>query len=108
MTIDDLFELFVEHLVNITLLASSSPDPWDFLMTYGMTTRLSLVRNDDEIEFGASWWGGVEQVSASYGDDEVTSKGGRVQQLDDKREHVWNPMDEERVRRSDNEQARER
>jgi hypothetical protein len=38
MTIDDLFELFVAHLVNTTLLAPSSPDSWDFLLTRGMTT----------------------------------------------------------------------
>jgi hypothetical protein len=38
MTIDDMFELFVAHLVNITLLASSSPDAWDFLTTHGTTT----------------------------------------------------------------------
>jgi hypothetical protein len=40
---------------------------------------LDDARNDDEIESGASWRGGVEQVSASSGDDEVMSKGGRVQ-----------------------------
>jgi hypothetical protein len=33
-----MFELFVAHLVNTTLLASSSPDSWDFLMTRGTTT----------------------------------------------------------------------
>jgi hypothetical protein len=36
------------------------------------------TRNDDEIESRASWRGVVEQASASSGDDEVTSKGGRV------------------------------
>jgi hypothetical protein len=49
---------------------------------------LDDARNDDEIESGASWRGVVEQVSASSGDDEVTSKGGRFQQLDVKREHA--------------------
>jgi hypothetical protein len=49
MTIDDLVELFVEHLVNITLLASSSPDSWDFLMTYGTTTRSSLQRAGEDM-----------------------------------------------------------
>jgi hypothetical protein len=44
MTIENLFELFVEHFVNITLLASSLPDPWDLLMTYGTTMRSSLER----------------------------------------------------------------
>jgi hypothetical protein len=38
MTINGLFELFVAHLVNTTLLASSSPDAWDFLMTHGTMT----------------------------------------------------------------------
>jgi hypothetical protein len=33
-----LVRAFVEHLVNTTLLASSSPDSWDFLMTRGTTT----------------------------------------------------------------------
>jgi hypothetical protein len=33
-----MFELFVAHLVNSTLLASSSPDAWDFLMTRRTTT----------------------------------------------------------------------
>jgi hypothetical protein len=37
-----LVRAFVEHLVNITLLASSSPDSWDFLMMHGTTTRLCL------------------------------------------------------------------
>jgi hypothetical protein len=36
------FRPCVEHLGNITLLASSSPDSWDFLMMHGMTTRSSL------------------------------------------------------------------
>lgn len=31
--IDDWFELFVAHSVNITRLASSSPDSWNFLLT---------------------------------------------------------------------------
>jgi hypothetical protein len=44
-TIDDWFELFVAHSVNITRLASSSPD----------------AQNDDGIMSGASWRGGVEQ-----------------------------------------------
>jgi hypothetical protein len=44
MTIDDLFELLVAHLVNTTLLASSSPDAWDFLMMRGTTTRSFLER----------------------------------------------------------------
>jgi hypothetical protein len=62
--------------MNITLLTSSSPDCWDFLMTYGTTTRLCLERAGKD----------TNPVRAS--DDEVTSKGGRVQQLDDKREHA--------------------
>jgi hypothetical protein len=37
-----LVQAFVEYLVNITLLASSSPDSWDFLMTHGTTTRPNL------------------------------------------------------------------
>ena len=40
MTIDDLFELFVEHFVNITLPASSSPDALYFLMMHRTSTRL--------------------------------------------------------------------
>jgi hypothetical protein len=48
MTIDDLFELFVAHLVNTTLLASSSLDAWDFLTTHGTTTRLSLERASED------------------------------------------------------------
>jgi hypothetical protein len=40
MTIDDLFELFVKHLVNITLPASSSPNALYFLMMHRTTTRL--------------------------------------------------------------------
>jgi hypothetical protein len=48
MTIDDLFKLFVEHLVNMTLLASSSPDSWDFLTTHGTTTRLCLERAGED------------------------------------------------------------
>jgi hypothetical protein len=47
MTINDLSELFVEYLVNITLLASSSPDSWVFLMTHGTTTR-SIIHSRDE------------------------------------------------------------
>jgi hypothetical protein len=39
-----MFELFVTHLVNTTLLASSSPDAWDFLTTHGTTTRSCLER----------------------------------------------------------------
>jgi hypothetical protein len=46
MTIDDLFELFVTHLVKTTLLASSSPDALGFL---------DDAWNDDDIVFGASW-----------------------------------------------------
>jgi hypothetical protein len=42
MTIDDLFERFVKHLVNIKLLALSSPDALYFLTMHGTTTRLSL------------------------------------------------------------------
>jgi hypothetical protein len=42
------FSPCVEHLVNITLLASSSPDSWDFLMTHGTTTRLSLERAGED------------------------------------------------------------
>jgi hypothetical protein len=38
------FSPCVEHLGNITLLASSSPDSWDFLMTHGTTTRSCLER----------------------------------------------------------------
>jgi hypothetical protein len=34
----------VDHLVNITRLASSSPDAWDFLTTHGTTMRSSLER----------------------------------------------------------------
>ena len=67
---------------------------------------LDDARNDDEIECGASWRG--HESCEGSGDDEVTSKGGWVQQLDGKREHARSPMDEERVRHSDNEQARER
>jgi hypothetical protein len=44
MTIDDLFELFVEHLVNTTLLASSSPDALYFLRMHEMTTGSSMER----------------------------------------------------------------
>jgi hypothetical protein len=33
--------------MNITLLASSSPDSWDFLMTHGTTTR-SITHMRDE------------------------------------------------------------
>jgi hypothetical protein len=33
-----LVRAFIEHLVNIIQLASSSPDSWDFLMTHGTTT----------------------------------------------------------------------
>jgi hypothetical protein len=44
MTIDDLFELFVEHFMNITLLASSSPNDLYFLRMHGTTTRSSLER----------------------------------------------------------------
>jgi hypothetical protein len=33
-----MFKLFVARLVNTTLLASSSPDAWDFLMTHETTT----------------------------------------------------------------------
>jgi hypothetical protein len=44
MTIDDLFELFVERSVNITMLASSSLDFCDFLMMHETTTRSSLER----------------------------------------------------------------
>jgi hypothetical protein len=47
MTIDDLFELFVEHLVAITLLASSSPHALYFLMLHGTTTR-SIMHTRDE------------------------------------------------------------
>jgi hypothetical protein len=36
--IDDWFELFVAHSVNITRLASSSPDSWNFLLTRRTTT----------------------------------------------------------------------
>jgi hypothetical protein len=43
--IDDWFELFVVHSVNITLLALSSPD----------------AQNDDGIMSGTSWRGEVEQ-----------------------------------------------
>jgi hypothetical protein len=67
---------------------------------------LDDARNDDEIESGASWRG--HESSEGPGDDEVTSKGGRVQQLNGKREYARSSMDEEQVRRSDNEQARER
>jgi hypothetical protein len=34
---------FVERLGNIALLASSSPDSWDFLLTHGLTTRWRLA-----------------------------------------------------------------
>jgi hypothetical protein len=47
MTIDDLFEFFAEHLVNITLLASSSPDTFYFLMMHKTTTR-SITHTRDE------------------------------------------------------------
>jgi hypothetical protein len=47
MTIDDLFELFVAHLVNITLLASSSPDALYFLRMHETTTR-SITHTRDE------------------------------------------------------------
>jgi hypothetical protein len=33
-----MFELFVAHLVNTTLLAPSSLDSWNFLTTRGTTT----------------------------------------------------------------------
>ena len=42
------FSPYVEHLVNITLLASSSPDSWDFLMTHETTTRSSLERAGED------------------------------------------------------------
>jgi hypothetical protein len=48
MAIDDLFKPFVEHLVNITLLASSLPDSWVFLMMRGTTTR-SITHTRDEV-----------------------------------------------------------
>jgi hypothetical protein len=67
---------------------------------------LDDARNNDEIDSGASWRG--HESSEGSGDDEVTSKGGRVQQLDGKHEHARSLMDEERVRRSDNEQAHKR
>jgi hypothetical protein len=35
---------FIERLGNIVLLASSSPDAWNFLMTHGTTTRSCLER----------------------------------------------------------------
>jgi hypothetical protein len=47
---------------------------------------LDDARNDDEIDSGASWRG--HESSEGSGDNEVTSKGGQVQQLDDKREHT--------------------
>jgi hypothetical protein len=50
LTIDDLFELFVEHLVNITLLASSSPDALYFLRMYETMTR-SITHTSDETGF---------------------------------------------------------
>jgi hypothetical protein len=47
MTIDDLFELFVVHLVNITRLASSSPDALYFLRMHETTMR-SITHTRDE------------------------------------------------------------
>jgi hypothetical protein len=44
MTLDDLFELFVAHSVNTMLLAPSSPDAWDFLLTHETMTRSCLER----------------------------------------------------------------
>jgi hypothetical protein len=37
-------ELFVAHLVNTTLLASSSPESWDFLLTRGTMTTFRWSR----------------------------------------------------------------
>jgi hypothetical protein len=51
MTIDDLFELFVAHLVNITLLASSSPDALYFLRMHETTMR-SITHTRDETRSG--------------------------------------------------------
>lgn len=42
MTLDDLFELFVAHSVNTTLLAPSSPNTWDFLLTHETMMRSCL------------------------------------------------------------------
>jgi hypothetical protein len=47
MTIDDLFELFVEHMVNNTLLASSSLHALYFLRMHETTTR-SITHTHDE------------------------------------------------------------
>jgi hypothetical protein len=47
---------------------------------------LDDAQNDDEIEFNASWRG--HESSEGSSDDEVTSKGGRVQHLDGKHEHA--------------------
>jgi hypothetical protein len=47
MTIDDLFELFVVHLVNIMRLASSSPDALYFLRMHETTMR-SITHTRDE------------------------------------------------------------
>ena len=41
-------ELFVAHLMNITLLAPSSLDSWNFLMTRGTTTGLNMKRAGED------------------------------------------------------------
>jgi hypothetical protein len=46
MTIDNLFELFVEHLVNITLLALSSPDALYFLRMHETMMRSIMHTRD--------------------------------------------------------------
>jgi hypothetical protein len=43
-----MFELYIVHLVNTTLLDPSSLDSWDFLMTHGTTTRLCLERAGED------------------------------------------------------------
>ena len=64
--IDDWFELFVVHSVNITRLASSSPD----------------AQNGDGIMSGANWRSGVEQRMTGL----TSRRKTRTRQ---------NPMDEE-------------
>jgi hypothetical protein len=62
MTINGLFELFVEHLVNTMLLALSSFDSWDFLMTHGTTTKRQRLETTGYQRQALEFYGGLGRV----------------------------------------------